>query len=305
MSRWPDFFIVGAARSGTTSLYYHLKGHPNIFMPSVKEPHFFNGLTYGTSAARRRALPNNAVREEEDYLKLFKGAQSTQIIGEASAGYLPDTNAPRRIKERNPEARVIAVLRDPVDRAYSHYLLSRHEGREWKPSFYEALEEDYEHMVRFPEAGSFYIWPGLYHQHIKRYLEAFGAEQVRIYLYEDLVSDITALVKDLCTFLQVPFYNGSFFDPGHRYYTYGMPRNTVFKWVSQSMTIRSLATAVAPMHLLIPLRDRLLVNRNQAKPSLDPRAQEFLRSIYHDDTVKLQELINKDLRAWLNQQDTL
>lgn len=298
MSRWPDFFIVGAARCGTTSLYYHLKGHPNIFMPSVKEPTFFNDLAYGTDSARRRAFPPDAVREEEDYLKLFKGAQVTQIMGEASAGYLPDANAPWRIKQRNPEARIIAVLRDPVDRAYSHYLLNRRDGREWNPFFYEALEEDYEHMVGFPDAGSFYIWPGLYYQHVQRYFEAFGKEQVRVYLYDDLCQDISVIVTDLCFFLGLPTYDSSFFDPNARYHSFGTPRNPLFEWVSRNSFIRGIATSMMPMHLLLPIRDRLF-NHEGPKPPLEPEAREFLRSIYRDDIIKLQGLIERDLSGWL------
>jgi hypothetical protein len=298
MTRWPDFFIVGAPRSGTTSLFYYLREHPDIFMPSVKEPHFFNEINYSTPEVTRRALPAKLVRVETAYLKLFEGAQSKQVMGEASVSYLSDKVAPVRIKGKNPRAKIIAVLREPVGRAYSSYLLALREGREWKPSFYEAVKEDWEYMHQFSDFGSVYIWRGLYYKHVRRYLDTFGKEQVRIYLYEDLISDTIALVEDLCTFLGVPFYNGSFFDPSHKYHTYGAPRNALFKWVGRSRTVRSIAASLAPMHLLIPLRDRL-VDREQPKPQLDPKALEFLRSIYHDDILKLQGLIGRDLSNWL------
>jgi hypothetical protein len=286
MGRWPDFFIVGAARSGTTSLYYYIKDHPDIFMPSIKEPHFFNEIDYGTSAAKRRALPAKLVRLEADYLELFESSKPGQVMGEASVSYLSDNLAPGQIIKKNPRAKIIAVLRDPIERAYSSYLLGLREGREWNRSFSESLQEDYEYMVKFADAGSVYIWPGLYYRHLRRYLNTFGKEQVRIYLYDDLAADTLGVVRGLCSFLGVPFYDGDFFDPEQRYHTYGAPRNALFKWVGRSRAIRSMAAAVAPMHLLIPIRDRL-VDRQQPKPPLDPEAREFLRSIYQDDILKL------------------
>jgi hypothetical protein len=298
---WPDFFIVGAGRAGTTSLYYYLRGHPDIYMSPVKEPHFFSAIEAGPpdpAGGRPRYRSVGVINREQDYIKLFAGAHPSQLAGEASTSYLSDRHAADRIQKKAPQAKIIAVLREPVSRAYSQYLLDLREGREPCPSFYDALQRDYQGMVKYQDAGSFYIWPGLYYQHLKRYLDIFDKEQVHIYLYDDLAADTIGVVQDLCSFLDVPFYDGSFFNPDRKYHTYGAPRNPLFKWIGQSRSVRSLAAAVAPMHLLIPLRDRL-VDRQQAKPPLDPRAREFLRPIYHDDILKLQELIGRDLNAWL------
>jgi Sulfotransferase domain len=299
MNRWPDFFIVGTPRAGTTSLYYYLNGHPNIFMPSVKEPHFFNQFNYAAHEARCRPLPVGMIKSVQDYLSLFRGATPDVVVGEASTSYLASEIAPQRIKEANPHAKIVVVLREPVDRAYSFYLLSVREGWERNSSFYGALREDYEYMEQYPgEGSSVYVWSGLYYQHLQRYLNTFGKEYVRVYLYEDLATDTKFVVRDLCSFLEVPFYDGSFFDPDQKYHTYGAPRNALLKWVGQSRTVRSLAAAVAPMPLLIPLRDRL-VNREEPKPPLDLQGREFLRSIYYDDILKLQDLIGRDLSSWL------
>lgn len=301
MSRWPDFFIVGTGRAGTTSLYYHLRGHPDIYMPSLKEPHFFSTIDAGRpdlTGGKRQQRSARVISREQDYIKLFEVARHNQFIGEASTTYLADRRAAFHIRDKNPEAKIIVILREPIGRAYSQYLLDLREGRESCPSFYDALQQDYQGMVKYQDAGSFYIWPGLYYQHLSRFLEAFSSERVRIFLYEDLESDTTSLVKDLCSFLGVPFYDGRFFDPGHKYHTYGAPRNTLFKWIGRRRTVRSLAARAAPMHLLILLRDRL-VNREYPKPPLDPQAQEFLSSIYQTETIQLQSLIGRDLSSWL------
>lgn len=300
MSRWPDFFIVGAARCGTTSLYYYLKGHPDIFMPSTKEPHFFTDLDedYSIRAERGFALPVGLVRGERDYLRLFRGAKPGQVAGEASTSYLAHYPTPALIWEKNPQAKIIAILREPIDRAYSAYLMALRELRDGKSTFYEALQEDYDYMTKFSNAWGVYIWRGLYYEQVKRYMDTFGRENVRVYLYEDLAADTTALVEDVCSFLGVPFYDGGFFDPDRKYHTYGALRNGLVKWVGRSRAIRSVAAAIAPIHLLVPLRDRL-VARQQSKPQLDPRAREFLSSIYRDDIMKLQNLISRDLSGWL------
>ena len=299
MMRWPDFFIVGAPRTGTTSLYYHLKGHPGIYMPSLKEPNFLNEFNNTSHNERRRSLPVGTPKTESAYLKLFQNVKPNQIIGEASTTYLASIVAPVRIKEKNPQAKIIAVLRDPVSCAYSFYLQSVREGWERRSTFYEALQEDYEYMLSSSgEGSSFYLWPSLYYQHVRRYLDTFGQEQVRIYLYEDLESDTAAVVKDLCSFLGVTDYDGRFFDPNRKYNTYGTHRNPVFTWAGRNKAMRSLAAAVAPMHLLILLRDRL-VDHQQPKPPLDHRSREFLRPIFHNDIVKLEDLINRDLGSWL------
>jgi hypothetical protein len=304
MRRWPDFFIIGAGRAGTTSLYYYLRGHPNIYLPSLKEPHFFSTVDYrrpaGGGKRQRTQRPAKVVKREADYLRLFADKQPHQLAGEASVTYLSDKDAPTRIKKKAPEAKIIAVLRDPVERAYSQYLLDLREGREWRASFYDVVQEDSEYLAKHQDAGSFYIWPGLYHQHVSRYVDTFGREHVRIYRYEDLAADTTALVEDLCAFLGVPFSDGSFFDPGQKYHAYGSPRNAVFGWMGRSRTLRSCAAKMAPMHWLVPVRDRL-IDRQQAKPPLDPRARDVLRSIYHDDILKLQELMGRDLSSWLTE----
>lgn len=302
MPRWPDFFIVGAPRCGTTSLYYYLKGHPDIFMPSVKEPHFFADPDEirAVVAARGFAAPPGMVKREEDYLRLFKKARSGQITGEASVNYLAHHESAHRIKEKNPRAKIIAVLRQPIDRAYSYYnyLLgpSGRIGREG--SFYEVLQEERSYVAKYSDDWGVYIGRGLYHDQVERYMVAFGRAQVRVYLYEDLASDTTAIVSDVCSFLQVPFNEGRFFDPDRKYNTNGTISNPLANWLGHTKTMRSLFRAVVPAHLQIPLRDQL-INRRQPKPTMDPRAREFLRSIYHDDISKLQDLIGRDLGSWL------
>jgi hypothetical protein len=305
MSRWPDFFVVGAARAGTTSLYYYLRGHPDIFMPSIKEPHFFSD-TYTIDGTKAR-LPlmkfMKVVKDEGAYNRLFQGVGSNQIAGEASTSYLFDKSAALRIKEKVPQAKIIILLREPVDRAYSHYLLGIRTGLESLKPFYAALIEDYEQPQKVWGSTHLYTELGLYYEQVKRYLNMFGRSQVRVYLYEDLVSDVVALVSDICGFLGVPFQDGRFFDASARYNSYNKARHPVFAQILRVPTMKSLAVSYIPGSLRVRLH-RWLLDHQQLKPPLDPQAQEFLRSIYHDDILKLQELIGRDLSRWLVEKAT-
>ena len=107
--RWPNLFVVGAPRAGTTSLYHYLRQHPEIYMSPLKEPHFFS---------HSNPQSDTVVKHQDAYLRLFDAARGEKLRGEASPAYLADPDAPARIKDASPEAKIVAVLREPVSRAF-------------------------------------------------------------------------------------------------------------------------------------------------------------------------------------------
>src|SRR3990172_9835933 len=144
LTKLPDFFVVGAARSGTTSLHYYLKQHPEIFMPEVKEIKFFRFLNTPIELIRmvkkKRAL--RLVYKFDDYIGHFEKALDTQMIGEANPGYLyvyKDTikNIKVVYRENYKNLKIIIILRNPVDRAWSHFMFDRRSGREQIEDFRE------------------------------------------------------------------------------------------------------------------------------------------------------------------------
>ena len=293
MARWPNFFIVGAARAGTSSLYHYLRRHPDVFMSPVKEPHYFAHVNPGPE--RLRYLPIRLFPREEQYLRLFEGARGHPVVGEASTGYLYDPEAPARIRERAPDARIVALLRDPVERAYSHYLLHVAGGTQHQP-FYDALVEDSRRCPKGLGYSYLYVERGLYHQQVRRYLDTFGPERVRVYLYEDLAADASGVVRDVCAFLGVPFYDGRFFDPTPQYATYS-PRFGLVRRLIGNRYLRALGLTL-PERLSVLLRHRLLLTRG-AKPTMDERARAFLHSVFAGDVALLQGLLGRDLDHWL------
>lgn len=199
--RLPDFFICGAARSGTTSMWEYLRQHPDIFMPTVfgwKEPSFYCDL-YG-------------VKDRAFYLSLFAEAGNKKMVGEASTPYLSFPESAGRIHAELPHARIIIILRNPIERAYSMYKWMCENGYEKIPTFAAALEaEDRERHGNesFMRNNGQYYWnflyfrSGLYHDQVKRYLDAFGAGQVKIFLFEDMTHDPGRTVRETYEFLTV------------------------------------------------------------------------------------------------------
>ncbi len=197
----PDFFIVGAAKSATTSLWQYLAQHPDIFMPSeirFKEPSYFDS-TYG-------------VNDYSMYLELFHEALPSQKVGEASTPYLADRRAAQRIHAQMPHARIIILLRNPVDRAFSLYRWMRAAGFEPEATFEGALQREKERLAgdcRFihrPDLNFndfLYFTSGLYHEQARRYLETFGPDAVRVMVFEEFSIATARLVRETFRFLGV------------------------------------------------------------------------------------------------------
>jgi len=198
--RKPDFFLVGAPKSGTTAMYNFLAQHSEIYMPARKEIHYFGTDLYS---------PHHS-RDQKKYLDLFAGASNEKRVGEASVWYLYSKLASREIKEFSPQAGIIMMLRNPVDMIYalhSHRLYINSEDIE---DFGAALnaEADRKQGLRlpanpYPVAGLFYRDVGQYAAQVKRYLDDFGRQQVKIIIYDDFKADPTRACQEVFSFLGV------------------------------------------------------------------------------------------------------
>lgn len=186
----PNFLIIGATKAGTTSLHHYLGQHPDVFVAPTKETNFFAQESALCFSGKTVSLP-------EEYAAQFAGATTQKAIGESSPAYLAVPTAPARIARMLPRVKLIAILRNPVDRAYSHYLMRRRQGRENRETFEEVLSEP----DRDPERS--YTERGFYGKCLTRYLKHFSKEKIKIFLYEDLVRDPQTVVRDCFEFLDV------------------------------------------------------------------------------------------------------
>jgi hypothetical protein len=192
----PNLFVVGAAKCGTTSLWNALRGHPEVFMSRMKEPHYFSQVVPRRQWASR--IP--VVQTASEYHQLFVDSGGETYIGEASTSYLWSTAAADRIRDAEPNARIIAILRDPIERAYSHYWNDVREGLEKQP-FERAVRAE----LSRPHAGqwgrdSLYIDAGRYFGQVSRFVDRFE-HRVLVLSYADLVADPVGLLTCTWQFL--------------------------------------------------------------------------------------------------------
>jgi hypothetical protein len=199
--RLPDFFIVGHPKCGTTALYEFLRRHPQIFMPQLKETRFFAPELH----PRTQELSTYPTTLEQ-YLSLFDRAEPGQRVGEATPSYLVSRAAARRIAELRPDARIIAVLREPVSFLHSFHL-QRARNRSVTtndPGMALALEDTTGQVHESgDDAGFAYSDYVRYVEQLRRYQEVFPPEQIMVIIYDDYRRDNEAVIRDIWRFLGV------------------------------------------------------------------------------------------------------
>ena len=222
MPRLPNFFLAGAPKAGTTSLYHYLDQHPQIYMSPIKEVNYFAaeireqnfepelrpGVAHDASLLREyldgamvRKRSGGIVTEWADYLRLFRNAGDQNALGEASVCYLWSATAAERIAGRIPNARILVMLRNPVDRAFSDYLQGVDNGAiRW--SFREHIRRNREHRSGLFSVHYPFLEFGFYSEQLARFLNRFG-RNVWIGFYEDFQHRPKQVMRDIFEFLDV------------------------------------------------------------------------------------------------------
>jgi len=290
----PNFLILGAQKAGTTSLHYYLGQHPEVYVSPIKETHFFDHGGERQTYAGPSRIPGPAIRTAEEYEKLFDGVRDQKAAGEATPTYLYLPGVAERIKAHVPEAKLIAILRDPAERAYSAYQHAVRNGREPLREFSEALAEEDRRVREGWHPIYHYRSRGFYHAQLSRYFEAFGRERVKVYLYDDLRSDPFGMMRDIFRFLGV---DDSFTpDTSTRYNLSGVPRSrAVGSLVKKLGGLTSAVKKVVPFGARQRIKGHVFVKA----PPLDPEVRRGLIEAYREDVLKLQEALGRDLSAWM------
>jgi len=297
----PTFLVVGAARSGTTSLYHYLRAHPDIYMSPAKEPHFFPFI----NATPDFRGPYDARTNEEivtdfaEYRALFGGVRGEKAVGECSNSYLYFHRTASVIKEHIPRCKIIMVLRNPVARAYSHYLQAYMIGHE-DLSFEEALRSEAEREKLNWRWHYQYVKQGLYYRQVKSYLDVFGRDSVRIYLFDDLAANTARVVADIYSFLGV---DSSFVPPVEQVYNQaGTPRSVfLHRLFRHANPVKRVARSLLPQRVRAAIHDALArVNyAPSGRPEMSDNVRAHLRELFREDIADLASLIEMDLSHWL------
>jgi hypothetical protein len=289
----PNFFVVGAPKAGTTSLCKYLGQHPQIFVSPIKEPCYFAPEVRDFSdATRRAALEGAMVFDWDDYRRLFDGVRGEAAIGEGSVSYLSSPAAASGIHARSPHARIIMVLRDPIDRLFSHYIAACAAGVTSAAFVEWAFAERDTEASRRPVWGP--VWAGCYATHVRRFMAVFPSAQLRIHLYDDFVHAPHDVYRDLLEFLDVdptvPL------DASARHNVTRVPRfgALTHRWVRP---VTHFVRGVLPVALAKTVAERL---RTSTHPG--PRAEERARlmPLVAGEVTELQTMIGRDLSAWLD-----
>jgi Sulfotransferase family len=311
---WPDFILVGAAKAGTTAIAHYLNEHPGVYFSPIKEPNYFSRADIHLEhfrellkqrlelfdlkkyLAERPLQVRHAayVTEESDYLELFRDAKPSKLKGEASVSYLNAPSASAAILKANPNTKIIIVLRNPIARAFSHYLMDLRINFT-ALSFRKAVEEDLKAPYQSWNAASQYISLGLYTDQVKRYLQLFPANQVKIILHDDLKLDALKTVQEIYSFLEID----STFVPNleEKHNESFLFRNDFINALYRR--IKLVAWINKKINPKFKRKLSSLVTKKKNLPTLSQEDKEFLLPYFTEDIHHLEMLINRDLSSWL------
>ncbi len=298
--RLPDFLLIGAAKSGTTALFYYLGQHPDVFACPVREPNFFaleGHVLNFAGPGDRGTVGKNSVTDLEIYGGLFADAEANRLAGEVSPLYLYHEHAPARIKQHLPDAKLIVVLRNPVDRAYASFLHLRRDGREPCTRFEDAItrettriQSNWEHLWHYYEMGR-------YATQLERYFALFDRSQIKLIRYEAFKRSPAEVVRECFDFLGVD--NG--FEPSfaRRPNRSGEPRSRMVQWVIGGRgRLKHTLAQILPESLKGRIVHRIQ-QINLKQPAMEAEVRQMLQDRYREEIEKLQELTDWDLSGWL------
>ena len=274
-------------KAGTTSLYEYLNKIPGVYMSPIKEPCFFAPVS---KSMRKNSLK---VKNEKDYLDLFKNVKNESAIGEASTVYWRDPKAPDLIHDKIPSAKIIISLRDPIDRIFSDYLLKLR-SHVVKTTFNEyiknRLDPNNEDMKK----------PASYYENLKRYLDTFDRNQIKIIIFEEWIKKPKETVQEILSFLGINYAINEFDNKVYNPTLTGNSRGRVLEYIMKSNVARKIA------YNLIPIKSRdsiinnfFLLGKEKPKPPMKKQDKELLINNYQEDIRKLEILLGRKL-SWPN-----
>jgi len=278
---WPNFFIVGAPRAGTTSLYDYLHRTDGVYMSPSKEPHYFT-----TSGASFLYPP--PIRDKKKYLELFSNVKDEKAIGEGSTSYLRDPQVPKLIHKVAPKAKIIIILRDPVQRAYSNYLLRVSSGKTY--SFSEAIKKAID--SDYNQYDGTIIHAGWYYKQVKGYQDVFGVDNVKILIFEEFIKDPKKTVKEVLEFLGVDAEPPETVELVHNILT--KPRGRLATSILTNKRMRQTGRELLP-EPVAEFLVRKVFGKKITKPKMSEDDKVFLENLYREDVLKLQKIIDKKL----------
>lgn len=291
-----DFFLAGATKAATSSIYEYFSRHPRVVTPPEDQPHYFSRGVFGP---HYRGLERE-VKTLADYRTIFPNRHQDAVVGDFDRLTLHGPRAPELIAAVNPKAKILLILRNPIERAYSHYWMDVRERMEDLP-FPDAVRRDFEAYA----AGSNEYCPlvrlGFYAAQIRRFQQGLGADRVKVWLYDDFCEDAGRVFREMCEFIGIEYAPVPESGPIRENVT-AVPRSRV-----ASLLLKARLTWLRPLRALyvkLPRRWRRtiklrLIVRKAKVPPMSAEARELLTDIYKEDIVDLGRILGRDLTSWL------
>ena len=285
----PNFLVIGAEKAGTTWLYECLSWHPGIFLPLTKEIHYFNSHD---SNLRRR--DNFARRGLAWYKHFFRGHAGEVAVGEVTPMYLCDQEAPERIQATLPDVRLIACLRHPVERAYSHYWMARGKGH---------TDLTFEEVVQSREPR--FVERGCYGTQLARYLDWFERDQILVLIHEEVFSAPSQALNSICAFLGI---DDTFFQDQEWMYSRKNSSaelrlemgariiNRVAKWMRHRSLLRDVLDVIKKTGVAEQVKH--LNRRERPYPSMRADLRRELTAYFESEIRQTERLIGRPIDAW-------
>lgn len=282
-----DFFIVGAPKSGTTSLYHYLNQHQDICMSLIKEPNYFSSEELNDQGLYYKA---KVISKLESYHKIFIKEKDHQLLGEASVSYLFYQNVPLKIYKYNPNAKIIILLRNPIERAHSHYLMDYRLGHT-KISLDSILNDSSvkDHALLYQQ----YIELGFYYNQVKRYVDVFGHDNVCVMLYDKLKENNEQLTNNILRFLNVDLNHDINFK-----IPYNRSKSSTNKIIQKLYSLTFIRKSVSFLfpNIIISYINKIFFNNKEN--SLSTRLEDKLYNLYSEDILLLEKMLKIDLSSW-------
>ena len=300
-SPWPNLYFVGVPKAGTTYLSEVLASHPLIYCSRIKSPNFMNSditmadLPSGDDIPADGIVHAAVIRDEEEYLSLYAGGRNLPVRADCSMDYLRSGVAARNIVARAPAAKIIAVLRNPIERCLSHFLMDARIGRS-VGTFDEAIEHHLASVGTNDFWGGNYIETGFYDQQLTRYFDVFPAENLLIGLYDDLKADGPAFVSRIFRHIDV----GEIALPG------GRPQNVAAlarghrlnRWLYET-GLKERISRIVPVGPKRILKKYYYREIPRGEQRMSPAQYARLAEIFRDHIVELSRMLDRDLTPWL------
>jgi hypothetical protein len=277
----PNLFIVGAPKAGSSFLFENLRKHPLIWFPRVKEVNFFSSHDIEQSGSYYK---DYKITDVNKYLNFFQPPSNCKYCVDSSVSYFTYIKVPEKIREFEPNAKIIITLRNPIKRAFSHFRMDVRMGYADKDNFLEYIENPDKHQAHYRQ----YILNSTYSDHIQRYIDIFGENNVHVLLLEEIEKQFQGLLD----FLEIE--NDQIqIDFQQKINKNKSPRNIISRILQRNRKLTSYLKLIVPIKIIKKYNEYLY--KPDESTSINDHEYEIVRNILLKDIQKLSILLNRDM----------